>query len=579
MIDPARIPSRVDTLVSAPVPAADAEAEALVARLLDSMSVRDKAAQLVMPWLPGNYAAFDDETFAREQRWVDSLHVGAVLISVGSPLDVAVKLNDLQRRSPLPLLVAADLEAGTSVRLNGGTPFPSNMGVGAAGGERDAYDMGRITAIEARAVGIHLAFAPVADVNSNPANPIINTRSFGEDPRAVGRLVAAQVRGMQDYGLLATVKHFPGHGDTETDSHLAMPSIASGWPRLDSIEMVPFRAAVDAGVTAVMSAHIALPALDGGRIRPATLVPAILTGILRDSLHFRGLIATDALNMAGLGGASGAAESSVLAFLAGADLFVQPADPVTVIDAIARSVASGRISAERLDSSVSRVLLLKARLGLFARRTVSLDSIPIAVGRAASLATAQDIAARALVLVKDSAGTVDRLRRGGQRIGYVSYVEDIPWSAGTTLPTELRTRGFPVTAFRLYPNSGAASYDSARATLQRGQVAIIAASVRATAWRGTITMPDSLAALITQSAAARPTVLVSLGSPYLINQTPSVTSYLLAWAGNAVTERAVADALAGQAPITGRLPISLPPAFLLGFGLQRPPACSGSPHC
>ncbi len=565
--------------MSAPVPAADAEAEALVARLLASLSVRDKAAQLVMPWLPGNYTAFDDETFAREQRWVDSLHVGAVLISVGSPLDVAVKLNDLQRRSPLPLLVAADLEAGTSIRLNGGTPFPSNMGVGAAGGERDAYDMGRITALEARAVGIHLAFAPVADVNSNPANPIINTRSFGEDPRAVGRLVAAQVRGMQDYGLLATVKHFPGHGDTESDSHLTIPSIASGWPRLDSIEMVPFRAAVDAGVTAVMSAHIALPALDGGRIRPATLVPAILTGILRDSLHFRGLIATDALNMAGLGGASGAAESSVLAFLAGADLFVQPADPATVIDAIARSVASGRISAERLDSSVSRVLLLKARLGLFARRTVSLDSIPIAVGRAASLATARDIAARALVLVKDSAGTVDRLRRGAQRIGYVSYVEDIPWSAGTTLPTELRTRGFPVTAFRLYPNSGPASYDSARATLQRGQVAIIAASVRAAAWRGTITMPDSLAALITQSAAARPTVLVSLGSPYLINQTPSVSSYLLAWAGNAVTERAVADALAGQAPITGRLPISLPPAFPFGFGLQRPPACSGSPRC
>src|ERR687890_1300861 len=193
--------------------------------LLASLSLRDKIAQLVVPWIPGTYAAFDDEAFARMQAWVDSLHVGGLLISVGSPLDVAAKLNRLQERSHLPLLITSDLEAGTAIRLNGGTPFPPNMGLGAAGSDTNAYELGRITALEGRAVGIHLAFAPVADVNSNPQNPIINTRSFGEDPAAVGRFAADYVRGVHAGGMLAMGKHFPGHGDTHTDSHMALPSV------------------------------------------------------------------------------------------------------------------------------------------------------------------------------------------------------------------------------------------------------------------------------------------------------------------------------------------------------------------
>src|SRR5215213_3603623 len=213
-----------------PVPA-----EVNVDALLGSLSLRDKIAQLVVPWIAGSYAAFDDEAFARMQVWVDSLHVGGLLVSVGSPIDVAAKLNRLQTRSALPLLIASDLEAGTAIRLNGGTPFPPNMGVGATSSDTDAYEIGRITALEGRAVGIHLAFAPVADVNNNPANPIINVRSFGEDPVAVGRLVAAEVRGLQENGMLSGAKHFPGHGDTGSDSHIALPVFTSGWPRLDSV--------------------------------------------------------------------------------------------------------------------------------------------------------------------------------------------------------------------------------------------------------------------------------------------------------------------------------------------------------
>ena len=249
-----------------------------------------------------------------------------------------------------------------------------------------------------------LAFAPVADVNNNPGNPIINTRSFGEDPREVARLVAAEVRGLQDNGMLATAKHFPGHGDTGTDSHLALPVITSDWARLDSVELVPFRAAIAAGVQVVMSAHIALPGIDPGQLRPGTVAPDILTGLLRDSLGFKGLVVTDALNMSGIADAYGA-DAGVRAFVAGADLLLQPADPAAAINAMAAAVERGEITPERLERSVRRVLAVKRSLGLFDRRTVSLDSVPAVVGSAALGKAAAEIAARSLVMVKDSAGT------------------------------------------------------------------------------------------------------------------------------------------------------------------------------
>src|SRR6185503_13017878 len=451
-------------------PGQPAPPEVNIEALLESLSLRDRIAQLVIPWIPGSYAAFDDEAFARMQAWVDSLHVGGLLVSVGSPLDVAAKLNRLQERSALPLLVGSDLEAGTAIRLNGGTPFPPNMGIGATARDSDAYELGRITALEGRAVGIHLAFAPVADVNNNPANPIINVRSYGEDPATVARMVAAEVRGLQEHGMLATAKHFPGHGDTGTDSHLALPVITADWGRLDTVELVPFRAAIAAGVQVVISAHIALPGIDPGQLRPGTIAPNILTGILRDSLGFHGLIVTDALNMAGVADLYGA-EAGVRAFLAGADLLLQPADPRAAIDAMARAVDRGDITMERLDTSVRRVLELKRRIGLFTRRTVPLDSIPAVVGSAEFQADAAAIAARSIVLVKDSAGVVYGLARARPPLTLVTYGEEENRTVGVALALELRARGFAVTLARLWPASGGASYDSVAAALRRSPAA------------------------------------------------------------------------------------------------------------
>jgi beta-N-acetylhexosaminidase len=554
-----------------PVPfpsAASVSGEVNIDELMGSLSVRDKIAQLVVPWIPGNYAAYDDEGFARAEAWVESLHIGGLIVSAGSPLDIAAKLNRLQQRSRFPLLIASDFEGGTSLRFSGGTPLPPNMGVGATGSDTAAYEVGRITALEGRAVGVHLAFAPVADVNNNPANPIINTRSFGEDPKQVAGMVAAEVRGLQEHGMLATAKHFPGHGDTGTDSHLALPVITADWGRLDTVELVPFRAAISAGVKVVMSAHIALPGIDQGQVRPGTVAPNILTGVLRDSLGFRGLVVTDALNMAGVASAYGA-RAAVLAFQAGADLLLQPADPVATIDAMAAAVDRGEISTERLDRSLRMVLETKRALGLFTRRTVPLDSVPAVVGSSAFEAEALDLAARSVVLVKDVGGTIYGLKSERPSLALVCYAEEDNRTAGAALAAGLRAQGFPVSAFRLWPSSGTASYDSALYALNRSRVAVFVTADRPTAWRGALGLPETLMGVISASTRLRPTVLVSLGNPYLISRLPEVGSYVIGWRSNPIIEQAVARALAGVAPITGRLPISIPPTYPRGWGLQR----------
>jgi beta-N-acetylhexosaminidase len=543
---------------------------ASVERLADSLPLRARVAQLVMPWIPGNYAAFDDSAFTVMQGWVDSLEVGGIIVSVGSPLDVAMKLNRLQQRSRFPLLIAADFESGTSIRLTGGTPFPSNMAVAAGGREQDAYEVGRVTALEGRSVGVRLAFAPVADINNNPVNPIINTRSFGQDPAAVGRFVAAAIRGMQEHGMLATAKHFPGHGDTETDSHLALPVIGASWSRFDSLELVPFRAAIDAGVAFVMSGHLTAPALASVPGRPATLDPGVMGGVLRDSLHFHGLVVTDALEMGGIVGAYGAAEAAVLAFEAGADLLLQPTDPRAVIDAMVAAVESGRISEARLDHSVRRLLLLKYHLGLFARREVPLDSVPDVVGSGRFLDMARDIAQRSLVLAVDSLGSVDSIRSGRHNIALVTYGEDNAGSVGATLNRQLREAGNRVSLFRLWPASGKESFDSARAVIRRSEYTVFLTSVKVSAWKGSVELPDPVAELIDKSMRRRNAVLVSLGSPYIGLQVPHLRSYLIAWDSRPLAEWAVGRALTGAAAITGHLPVSIPPDFPVGTGLQRP---------
>ncbi len=536
--------------------------------VLESLTTRQKVGQLIMPWLMGHYTALESNEFDRIAYWVDSLELGGIIISVGSPLDATAKLNALQQRSNLPLLIAADLEWGSGMRLVGGTSFPMAMAIGATGDTSDAYQLGRVTALEARAAGIHMTFSPVADVNNNPNNPIINTRSFGEDPHQVARLVSAYIRGARANGLFTTAKHFPGHGDTQTDSHIELPVVPACWPRLDTLELVPFRAAIRAGVTAVMTAHVAMPCIDGSDDPPpATLSPSVTTGILRDSLGFRGLVVTDALTMGAIVAKYGPGESAVQAFLAGSDLILIPADPRAAMDAMVEAVNSGRVPQARLDASVRKMLQLKNDAGLFRHRTVPLAGIQAAVGRRDFQAAADDIAQRSLTLVQQGAIAEYRATRG--RTALIMYAEETNLTIGNTLIEELRTLGDTVNPFRLYPASGSASYDSARVVIKQNPRTVFAMGVRFIAGRGHIQLPDSLAALIAATERSQPSILVSLGSPYLLNQIPGYQgAYLLAWSDFAATERAVARALAGGKPITGRLPITLSEVYPRGFGIR-----------
>lgn len=535
--------------------------------LVGTLTLEEKVGQLVMPWLPGTYAAADAEPMERALAWVDSLRIGGIIVSVGSPLDVAAKINLLQARSRLPLLVAADLEWGTATRLVGGTAFPSNMGVAATGREEDAYEQGRITALEARAVGIQLTFSPVADVNSNPANPIINTRSYGEDPRRVALLVAEYVRGAEEHGLFTTAKHFPGHGDTDTDSHLELPVLGADWSRLDSLELVPFRAAVDAGVTAVMTAHIAVPLLAPPSL-PATLAPPVLRGLLSDSLGFSGLVVTDALNMGAVVGKYGVGEASVRALEAGADILLQPSDPRAAYRAVLAAARSGRITEARIDRSVAKLLALKARAGLGRRRFVELDSVSLVVGRDEHLEVAQSVTQRGITLVKHD-GVLDWIARRRRRVAVIAYADEREPRAGNALVGELRAGGDAASYFRLWPASGPASYDSARALIARSSVTLFLAEVRARASQPEIGLPDSLAALVEETAGRRRAILASLGNPYLFAQVPSVGTYLIGWHPTELAEIALARAVQGWAPIGGKLPISLGPDYPRGHGLTR----------
>ena len=537
--------------------------------LLAGLTVRQRVGQLVIPWLSGSYTALDDSLYQVAARWVDSLEIGGLIISVGSPLDIATKLNALQLRSRLPLLISADLEWGAGMRVVGATAFPQIMAVGATGDPHDAFTIGAAAAVEGRAVGIHVNFAPDADVNNNPANPIINIRSFGEDPRAVSRLVAEYVRGLHEHGMLATLKHFPGHGDTETDSHIGLPVITAGYARLDSLELVPFRAGIAAGADVVMSAHIAFPALTGSS-EPATMSAAVLTGLLRDSLRFPGLVVTDALMMGAIVAKYGAGEATVRAFLAGSDLLLIPADADSAVLAMTAAVASGRVTRERLAQSVRRVLEIKRRLGLLEHRTVPIDSIPLVVGSRRFQDAANDLAVRSLTLVRDVGGRLHALRARSRRLALIAYADEQNSSVGALLTDLLRQGGDTVDFFRLWPMSGTLSYDSARAVIARASATVFVANVRPISWKGNIALPDSLAQLISLTDATRPTVLVSLGSPYLLNQTPTVRSYLIAWSGVRASERAVALALLGRVPIGGHLPTRIPPDYPLGWGVSVP---------
>ncbi|MGA2383026.1 MAG: glycoside hydrolase family 3 N-terminal domain-containing protein [Gemmatimonadales bacterium] len=535
-----------------------------------TLTLREKAAQLVMPWIPGDYWASDAAAFTAALQQVDE-GVGGFVVSIGpSPYDIAEKLNALQRASRVPLLIASDFESGPGARIREAPSFPGNMALGATDRELDAYEVGRVIAMEARAVGIQFDFAPVVDVNNNPQNPIINVRSFGENPQRVAELASAFIRGLHEHGMLSAAKHFPGHGDTGTDSHIALPVVTATRARLDSVELVPFRAAIREGTDAVMTAHLAVTGLTGEGSPPATLSPFVLDTLLRQDLGFRGLVVTDALNMGAIVSRYGASQAAVLALRAGADILLMPADPKGAIDAIVDAVGRGEVSEARLDSSVARMLAAKARAGLFQSRLVDINRIAAAVGDSADVALDQDISQRSLVLVKDSLGLVPLPAARRRHVLVVSYGNEAYRDVGGSFTLGVRSALDTLRTFRLWPASGPASLDSVRADAASASAVVFLAASQPTAWRpDAVVIPGPIAVLVDSLAAdGAPVIAVSLGSPYVLAQISHVPAYVAAWSDTEYIERALARALLGMAPITGKLPVTLPP-YPIGTGLSR----------
>jgi beta-N-acetylhexosaminidase len=538
---------------------------------------------MVWPTVLGDYTSGDSPQWQHLTSYIRDQQVGGFTISVGSPMELAAKLNALQAMSKLPLLFGADLEAGAGFRARGGYFVPNAIDLGGAvisppemaiGATRDtalAFEEGKLTAQEGRALGIHIAYAPVLDVNNNPANPVINTRSYGEDPRLVARLGAAFIRGLQANGMIATGKHFPGHGDTGVNSHLALPVVTVSRNRLDSVELIPFKTAVNSGVGAIMSFHGAMPALDSSGV-PGTLSSKVLTGLLRNELQFKGMIISDAMDMRGVLDQYGAVEAVKRAVAAGVDVLIQPLSVAQTIDAVVAGAQEGRYTEARLDESVRRILRTKAALGLNKSRLVDLNALRFVVGDSAHVNVSNRIAEKSITLVKDSLGYVPLNIPQNARILSVAIARRADLSAGVAFNSELRTRYPGLRAEMLVADDPSADYGRIERAADSADVTIVSSYVGQSWDAVSAAAPRAFTRFIDRLRTnGRKMIVVSFGNPYLLQQIAAVPAYLVAWGGFAASQTAAARALVGSAPITGKLPISIP----LGDGPVTIPFGSG----
>ncbi len=555
-----------------PLPAAQ---QLWVEQTLAGMSLERRAGQVMMVRVFGEYYPADDEDRRKLVGLVQDLELGGLVLFRSEAYAAAALLHDLQRAAAdagsLPLIVAADFERGADFRIDGAVPFPTTMAVGATYDTGAAEWMGRASARDALALGIHWILAPVADVNVNPDNPVINIRAFGEDPEHVGRMVAAFVRGAQSAGVLATAKHFPGHGDTAIDSHIALPVLDHDNARLVSVELVPFRDAIDAGVGSIMTAHLAVPALTADQGLPATLSYAVLTELLRTQLDFGGLVVTDAMEMGGIARRWWSGQAAVEALSAGADLVMLPPQPRAVRAAIVRAVRRGDLPSERLEDAVRKVLTAKARLGLETFRNAPLLSgLPSRFAPAADTERAQQVADSAVTLLRDRDELLPLDARDWQSVAVVSVADSNAPASVSGLVQALRRSLGNVASYSIDGRTRGDEAAAIVAASSRARTIVLAVRVRLRTGTGKISLPSRQAAYAKMIADLDvPTIVVALGSPYAITEFPQVSTVLASYGSSEPLQRAVARALLGEVPVRGRLPVSVPGLYARGHGEQR----------
>jgi beta-N-acetylhexosaminidase len=556
------------------------KASSPVRRWMKRMTLRDEVAQLIFIPFHGAAPNVRSREYRRFLKFVRDERVGGLIlvnwsngrvIQKAEPYALAAFLNRMQRQARVPLLVGGDFERGASMRVDGTTVFPQAMAFGAAGDPALSRFEGEVTAREARALGVQWVYYPVADVNSNPDNPIINIRSFGENPQAVADEVKAFIEGAhsdkKNY-VLVTAKHFPGHGDTAVDSHLNLPSVTADRDHLDRVELVPFRAAIEAGVDSIMTAHIAVPALSPPDL-PATLSPAILTGLLKEQLGFKGLVVTDALDMGGISKGFTSGEAAVRAIQAGADALLMPADPEAALNAVVAAVEKGRITRRRIQESVVKLLAAKEKVGLDRRRLVDLDAIADIVNPPDAEERAQGIADRAVTLVRNNNKLIPLAAPG--RACYVVMPESRFAVEGQAFLRELRQRLPGASVASIDPSMSPQDVTDAIVKLSGCDDYAVAAFAAVNAYRGSVGLGGELpAAMNALVATGKPVALVSLGNPYLLRNFPDVAAYMATFSTVPPSEVAAVKALFGEIPIGGHLPVTIPGLANYGDGIQMP---------
>ena len=568
----------------------DRAARQWVDATLKKLSIEQLAGQMVFAPFQSTYLSSDSDNYDELVKLIRESHIGGVIafggseavpqvmlnstygaVILGQPMELASILNRLQSVSALPLLTSSDFEWGVQMRIAGATKFPRAMAFGATGDPQLAYEAGKVVGAEARALGVHVNYAPVADVNNNPRNPVINVRSFGEDPKQVGEMVAQWVRGLQEAGMLATLKHFPGHGDTNVDSHLGLPVIPHPRERLEAVELPPFRAGIAAGAAGVMVAHIEMPAIDPER-QPATFSPKVIGTLLRPG--FDGLIYSDAMKMDAITEMASPGEAAVRAVKAGIDVILDSPDSAAAAAAIVNAVKAGDIPRAQVDASARRILEAKARLGLHRTRTTNLEGVPLTVGGRKHDAVARAVSERAITLLKDARNQVPLSL---PRTGNLLYLSVLDYPSGwriaapsRTIIPELRSRWPNVKAIEVSDRTTPAELDLVRAMAENYDAIVAGVFVRASSASGRLDLaPQVIRLLQDLSRRQQPLVAAFFGNPYTPMFVPELPAMLLTYDFSDYAEQSAVKAIAGEIAIGGKLPITLPGLFPLGHGLTR----------
>lgn len=540
---------------------------------LASMSIEQKVGQMMAIGFRPKFYNQENPQFKQLENQIKNYHVGGIVFWKGEPYAVARCIDRFQSVADVPLLVMAGMEWGLAMRVGESTSFMENMAVGATRSEEYAYEMGKICAEEAKAIGIHIAFSPVMDVNTSPDNPIINTRSYGEDPELVSKLGAAYIRGLQENGVYATAKHFPGHGDTDVDSHMGLPTLSTPRERLEKIELAPFKAAVDAGVKCVMVAHItysAFPQMEG---RPATLDPYFIQDVLRKDMGFDGLVITDAMGMGGIISNYWSGEAAAMAINAGADIVLIPPDFEATFDFLVDAVRAGRVPKSRIDESVRRILQVKQHFGLDSRKpSADLVRMEKVMSSPEHLHKAVEIANASMTLVRDND---DALPLHAEKLDSVLVIVATDRESGYFYEQNLRyevSKQVPgVRSVLLDPGTTPEEMQRIIARADSAQAVIVGMFVRWGDYRGTISLPDTTAGFLNQLFRIdTPIAVIAFGSPYLLRQIPDAPSYLCAYQTDTLAVSAAVRAIFGEIPLTAKLPVSIPGLYEFRDGIEKP---------